>query len=141
MAKKPRFFAGAQQDKDKTMDGTETGATDNGPDLIALIKERQYKKAIEAVPLVRDINAVYAFNQFTALHYAAARRSYPLLRALVKREDLNYLAQDWQGRYPSEVALMSGHGDMGEELAYKEKAYAEAHGIQSWPKPEPGGMG
>ncbi len=66
---------------------------------------------------VHDINVVDQQTQATALHFAALRSVTGLIDRLEQREDLDYLVQDRQGRYPSELAWeISGNEELGAML-------------------------
>ncbi len=106
--------------------------------FLELIKERRYQEAIEIMPEVVDINAPDPETGAAPIHIAAGRRATILLSALWTRDDLDELRRDAQGRYPSEVAWhVGGDEQLSEKLMEREHAYAKAHGLVAWPKPDP----
>lgn len=115
-------------------------ATDLAVDLqfIELVANRKYRQAIELIDKVGDINVRDPAHGVTALHYAASRSALPLLRHLQERDDLDYLAQDEEGRYPSEMAWhIARNPELGQELQDLEKLAADERGEKPWPKPAP----
>ncbi|MEW8052904.1 MAG: hypothetical protein AB2809_21315 [Candidatus Thiodiazotropha sp.] len=140
MAKKRKYFAGGKPEKGRTVTTTQA-PTEIDAKFIALVRARQYPEAIALIPEVTDINVRDPGTQASALHFAAARRCIILLRELEKRDELDYLAQDRQGRLPSQLAWEEcGHEKLGAELIRKEKAYADRIGISAWSKSPPSGM-
>lgn len=131
---KRRHFAGSyppEKDEKKMLDGTTTDTQ-----FLALIKARRYPEAIEIMPEVADINALDPETGAAAIHMAAGRRSTLLLNALWKRDDLDELRRDTQGRYPSEVAWhVGGDEKLSEQIMEREHAFAKKHGLVAWPKP------
>lgn len=137
MPKKRKFFAGAPPEKGKRMQRTEAVA-DTDLTFIRLVKERRYQEALAVIGQVRDINVADPETGATALHFAAHRSCLQLFEALAQRNDLNYLVQDSEGRYPSELAWeVSGNETLGAELMQREKAQADREGEEPWPKPPP----
>lgn len=137
MPKKRKYFAGAPQKKGKQLQSTEA-ASETDLIFIRLVRERKYKEALAIIDQVEDINVVDQQTQATALHFAAYRSCVALIDALEKRSDLNYLAQDKKGRYPSQLAWEeAGHEELGAKLIHKEAEQARREGIKAWPKKPP----
>lgn len=111
-----------------------------GVDLmfLQLVASQKYRQAIELIDQVSDINVRDPAHGVTALHYAASRSALPLLRRLQERDDLDYLAQDEEGRYPSEMAWhIARNPELGQQLQDLEKLAADERGEKPWPKPAP----
>lgn len=139
MTKKRKFFAGAPPGKETKMDRSDAVA---GTDLhfIELVKSRQYREALALIDRVQNVNTVDPTTGATALHFAADRSCAGLVDALMQRADLDYLAQDRQGRYASELAWEgAGNEELGALLIRKEKEQADREGRTAWPKPPPRG--
>jgi hypothetical protein len=106
--------------------------------FIRLVRERSYLEALAMIDQVSDINVCDPQSRATALHFAALRSVAGLLEALEQRADLDYLVQDRDGRYPSELAWeMAGNEELGARLQRKEQEQAERQGVRAWPKPDP----
>jgi hypothetical protein len=74
-----------------------------------------------AVQQGADINYADPRSGFTALHYAAARQIRWLINALVKHDNLNYLAKDRKRRLPSVLAFeIAGNAVIGTLLMKRE---------------------
>lgn len=105
--------------------------------FIRLVRERKYEEAVAMIDEVHDINIADPQTSATALHFAAHRSVNGLLAELEKREDLDYLVRDRNGRYASELAWeVSGNEELGALLQAKERQQARRAGVQAWPKPE-----
>jgi len=112
------------------------GSGDTSQAFIDAVKNRQYKKALELMESVPDINITDVKTGATALHFSAARDAQTFLAALEERQDLNYLARDAKGRYASELAWkIADNPELGEHLQTKEKEFSNKTGIPAWPKP------
>lgn len=137
MPKKRKFFAGSPPEKGKqvkSMDAT----TEMDLKFIQLVRERKYPEALAMMDQVRDINVCDPQTGATALHFAAHRSNAGFIDALEQRDDLDYLIQDREGRYSSELAWeVSGNEELGARLQQKEKEQAERDGVKIWPKPPP----
>tara|TARA_R110002110_G_scaffold257206_2_gene473155 strand:- start:9688 stop:11580 length:1893 start_codon:yes stop_codon:yes gene_type:complete len=106
--------------------------------FIEMVASQKYRRAIELIDQVGDINVRDPTHGVTALHYAASRSALPLLRHLQERDDLDYLAQDEEGRYPSEMAWhIARNPELGQQLQDLEKLAADERGEKPWPKPAP----
>ena len=106
--------------------------------FIEMVAIEKYREAIEVIDQVDDINVRDPNYGVTALHYAASRSAMPLLKHLQEREDLDYLAQDEEGRYASEMAWhMARNPELGQQLQDLEKSAADERGVKPWPKPSP----
>ena len=104
--------------------------------FIKAVKDRNYSTAFNLISKVKDINVRDPETNATALHFAAARNALPLLTELEKQSELNYLARDQEGRYPSELAWHIAHNEeLGHHLQQAESEYAAKHGLKTWPKP------
>ena len=137
MPKKRKFFAGAPPKKGKQM-VSENKIIAQDLTFIRLVKDRNYTQALEIIDQVQDINVVDQQTQNTVLHFAALRLSSGFIERLEQRTDLNYLVQNKEGRYPSELAWeVSGDEELGAKLIQKEKEQADREDIQAWPKAEP----
>ncbi len=74
-----------------------------------------------------DINYQDPETGMTALHLAVARQMVDVLKILFNREDLVYLVQDKNGKFPSQLAYeIVGNATLGERLMKRERQEAEA---------------
>lgn len=77
-----------------------------------------------------DVNYADPRSGFTALHYAAAREIRWLINALVKHDNLNYLAKDRKRRLPSTLAFeVAENPVIGTFLMKREIRMARQRGI------------
>lgn len=71
----------------------------------------------------------------TLLHIAAAYAARPILRYILKDPATDYLAQDNEGRFASQLALeLAGDIALGRLLLKKEVQLAEQRGVRPWPQ-------
>lgn len=121
----------------KDADGVRSGAESIDQQFIALVKARDYQRAVPLIPLVSDINVRDPELGASALHFAAARSAMAFLAELEKRPDLDYGARDHQGYRPSDSAWVVGHNEaLGAELMRKERAQSQRQAADQ-DNPEP----
>lgn len=84
----------------------------------------------EYADMSSNINIQEAGTKSTALHYAAAYRSRPVIKWLIRFKELDYLVRDYKGRLPSVLAYeVANDPALGRFLAKKENEQARARGI------------
>ncbi|MEQ8694483.1 MAG: ankyrin repeat domain-containing protein [Gammaproteobacteria bacterium] len=77
-----------------------------------------------------DVNARNAETGATALHYAASMHGREIINWLAKRENIDYLIQDNEGRLPSALAYeIADDPVIGRFLVKKQNEQARARGI------------
>jgi len=77
-----------------------------------------------------DVNTRDAESGATALHYAASMHAREIINWLAKRENIDYLIQDNEGRLPSALAYeVSDDPVIGRFLVKKQNEQAQAQGI------------
>lgn len=109
----------------KDEQGVAAGASSIDQQFIALVKARDYQRALALISLVSDINVRDPELGATALHFAAARSAVAFLAELEKHPDLDYSARDLQGHRPGDAAWVIGQNEaLGAELMRKERAQA-----------------
>ena len=77
-----------------------------------------------------NINIQQPGTKAAALHYAAAFRSRPVIKWLIRSKELDFLVRDREGRLPSVLAYeVANDPVIGRFLAKKENEQARARGI------------
>ncbi len=102
--------------------------------LIDTVKRGEAEKLDSLIRVGANIN-YQDLNGMTVLHHAVACGARPCIRVLVNTGKCDYLLQDKQGRYASELAYeWSQDYAVGRLLAKKEAQQAAARGRKAWPK-------
>lgn len=104
------------------------------PDFCMAIKHGNDQKLKEVFDKGFPVN--FPFISGTALHSLAAGRARPAIRVLLTYEDVNFIARDFKGRLPSELAYTVGHDPaLARLLGNKERKQAAAEGIKLTRRP------
>lgn len=85
----------------------------NGTAMIEAVKRGDAPALSEMISQGSELDINYQDSTgMTALHYAAMNNARPCIRVLVKSGKCDYLIQDNQGQYASQLALVQGE-DIG----------------------------
>ena len=87
---------------------TKSAEKKKSTNLFEAIKSCDIEGFCDLVKSGADVNEKEPKTLLTPLHYIAAYSRREELRAIIQRDDLDYLSRDWKGRLPSTLAILSG---------------------------------